>query len=157
MFKLVAVDDGGGAWRPAMKRSDSPVKVLNPGAKRLWRVYDERGRATADVLSTADETLAAGERLHLHHHARPDVARTRRRPGRVDELLVAGGRRRRDRRRRRAATSPTCRAAGAGRRRRRASTPASAGWSTRTRTTCRSPTTSSPSSTPCSPASTSAS
>ncbi len=43
VFKLVAVDDGAGTWRPAMKRSDSPAKVLNPGAKRLWRVYDERG------------------------------------------------------------------------------------------------------------------
>ncbi len=75
VFKLVAVDDGHGTWVPAMKRSDSPVKVLNPGAKRLWRVYDERGRATADVLSTAAEQIAAGS-LHLHHHARPDVARS---------------------------------------------------------------------------------
>ena len=77
VFKLVAVDDGVGAWRPAMKRSDSPVKVLNPGAKRLWRVYDDAGRAVADVLSTSGETLRAGERITLHHHARPDVARGR--------------------------------------------------------------------------------
>jgi nicotinate phosphoribosyltransferase len=86
VFKLVAVDDGSGAWVPAMKRSDSPVKVLNPGAKRLWRAYDERGVATADVLSTADEVLEPGAR-HLHHHARPDVARTVT-IGAVEELLV---------------------------------------------------------------------
>jgi nicotinate phosphoribosyltransferase len=93
VFKLVAVDDGAGGWTPAMKRSDSPVKVLNPGAKRLWRVYDERGRATADVLSTATEELAPGP-LHLHHHARPDVARHLT-IGAVDALLVTaveGGR-----------------------------------------------------------------
>ncbi len=87
VFKLVAVDDGSGTWRPAMKRSDSPVKVLNPGAKRLWRVYDDDGRAVADVLSTADEELAAGEQITLHHHARPDVSR-RLTTGRVDELLA---------------------------------------------------------------------
>jgi nicotinate phosphoribosyltransferase len=86
VFKLVAVDDGSGAWRPSMKRSDSPVKVLNPGAKRLWRVYDRRGVATADVLSTSDEAVRPGS-LHLHHHARPDVARTVE-VGAVDELLV---------------------------------------------------------------------
>ena len=94
VFKLVAVDDGIGTWRPAMKRSDSPVKVLNPGAKRLWRVYDDAGRAVADVLSTSGETLRAGERITLHHHARPDVARTLT-TGHVDELLstvVDGGR-----------------------------------------------------------------
>ena len=87
VFKLVAVDEGTGAWRPAMKRSDSPIKVLNPGPKRLWRVYDERGQATADVLSTADEAVAAGQQLHVHHHARPDVARTIT-ASRVDELLA---------------------------------------------------------------------
>ena len=49
--------------------------------------YDERGRATADVLSTADEVIEAGRLLHLHHHARPDVDRTVA-VGAVDELLV---------------------------------------------------------------------
>ena len=87
VFKLVAVDDGSGSWRPAMKRSDSPVKVLNPGAKRLWRVYDDDGRAVADVLSTAGEELAAGEQITLHHHARPDISRLLT-TGRVDELLA---------------------------------------------------------------------
>jgi nicotinate phosphoribosyltransferase len=89
VYKLVAVDDGG-EWRPAMKRSDSPAKVLNPGPKRLWRVYDDRQRATADVLSTVDETLTVGNDLHLHHHARPDVSRTlpADRWSRADELLV---------------------------------------------------------------------
>ncbi len=93
VYKLVAVGDGSGGWTPAMKRSDSPVKVLNPGAKRLWRVYDERGVASADVLSTATETLRPGS-LHLHHHARPDVSRQLV-VAEVDELLVAaidGGR-----------------------------------------------------------------
>jgi nicotinate phosphoribosyltransferase len=93
VFKLVAVDDGDSGWVPAIKRSDSPVKVLNPGAKRLWRIFDDRSRATADVLSTADELLAEGDRLPLHHHARPDVSRVIT-AGSVDQLLqpvVDGG------------------------------------------------------------------
>ena len=87
VFKLVAVVGDDATWQPAIKRSDSPVKVLNPGRKRLWRVYDERGRATADVLSTDTEVITAGEQLHLHHHSRPDLARTVM-VGRVDQLLV---------------------------------------------------------------------
>ena len=104
VFKLVAVDDGAGAWRPAMKRSDSPVKVLNPGAKRLWRVYDDDGRAVADVLSTADEELRPGEQS-------PPPPRPARRLADADDgtcRRAAGdrGRRREGRRRRRAVTSP---------------------------------------------------
>jgi nicotinate phosphoribosyltransferase len=61
--------------------------VLNPGAKRLWRVYDDRGVASADVLSLTTETLRPGS-LHLHHHARPDVARDVE-VAAADELLVS--------------------------------------------------------------------
>ncbi len=75
VYKLVAVDQGG-HWAPAIKRSDTPAKVLNPGPKGLWRVYDEDGVATADVLSTADEQLPPGTDLHLHHHGRSDITRT---------------------------------------------------------------------------------
>ena len=87
VFKLVAVDDQAGAWRPAMKRSDSPIKVLNPGPSACGGSTTSGGRPSADVLSTLDEVVAAGEQLHLHHHARPDVARTIT-VSRVDELLV---------------------------------------------------------------------
>ena len=94
VYKLVAVDEEG-AWTPAMKVSDSPSKILTPGAKRLWRLYDADGSATADVLSTAEEELAAtvgsssGD-LVLHHHARPDVSRTvaAGRCSQVEELAV---------------------------------------------------------------------
>jgi nicotinate phosphoribosyltransferase len=75
VYKLVAVDDSG-SWAPAMKLSDNPVKLLNPGVKRLWRLYGGDGSATADVLSAADEELVPGEDLVLHHHSRPDVSRT---------------------------------------------------------------------------------
>lgn len=66
VYKLVAIEDGG-AWLPAIKISDTPEKTPNPGQKRLWRVYDDRGKATADVMSLADEDLASAKELRLHH------------------------------------------------------------------------------------------
>lgn len=76
VYKLVSVrDDDGATWRPAIKRSDTPAKVLNPGRKRLWRIYDDDGTATADVMSTIDETLTPGSDLTLHHHSLPNVSR----------------------------------------------------------------------------------
>lgn len=75
VYKLVAVcqDD---EWRPAMKLSESPEKVLNPGHKRAYRVYDDRGRATADVLSLGDEQLSTEQDLHLRHPSRMALQRT---------------------------------------------------------------------------------
>ena len=74
VYKLVALKRDG-AWQPAIKRSDTPEKVPNPGTKRLWRVTDQQGIATADVLSTADEALLPGAAMALHHHSRADVSR----------------------------------------------------------------------------------
>ena len=54
VYKLVAVRENG-TWAPAMKVSNSLEKVLNPGHKRVYRVYDERGLATADLLALAEE------------------------------------------------------------------------------------------------------
>lgn len=75
VYKAVAVHDEGGRWRPAIKISDSPDKLALPGVKALWRVYDERGIATADVISTGDEDLSERP-LELLHPTRPGVART---------------------------------------------------------------------------------
>lgn len=91
VYKLVAIGDDDGGWRPAMKVSDSPEKAPIPGSKRVWRVYDQRGLATADVVSAADEKPGAGrEGLALHHPHRNGVGRTLS-PGEigsVEELLV---------------------------------------------------------------------
>jgi nicotinate phosphoribosyltransferase len=54
VYKLVAVYQEG-AWVPALKVSESPTKTPNPGYKRVWRIYDQRGKATADLLSLQDE------------------------------------------------------------------------------------------------------
>ncbi len=66
VYKLVALwrDDG---WAPAIKRSDSLAKATTPGAKQLYRVYDARGMATADLLTLVDEVPSADPSLRLRH------------------------------------------------------------------------------------------
>jgi nicotinate phosphoribosyltransferase len=75
VYKLVAVQHGG-KWVSALKLSETPAKVPNPGPKRVWRVYDRRGNATADLLSLADEDPREEQPLRLHHPVEPGVQRT---------------------------------------------------------------------------------
>jgi nicotinate phosphoribosyltransferase len=66
VYKLVAIDDGG-ELRSAIKLSESKAKTLNPGDKRVWRVYDRRGKASADLIGLADENPLADEPILLCH------------------------------------------------------------------------------------------
>ena len=74
VYKLVAVEDQGN-WRPAIKLSDSPSKIPNPGSKGVWRLYDARGKATADLLSI-DEDPRRATQLRLRHPSEAEVSRT---------------------------------------------------------------------------------
>ena len=76
VYKSVAVAGTDGRWVPSIKISDTPEKVQNPGAKRVWRLYDTRGYATADVLALADEEIDPTEPIHLHHPSLSGVGRT---------------------------------------------------------------------------------
>lgn len=66
VYKLVAVKNGNN-WIPAIKISEVPEKIPNPGQKRVWRIYDLRGRANSDLISLDDETPRDHDELHLHH------------------------------------------------------------------------------------------
>ena len=66
VYKLVAVRDNG-KWLPAIKVSESPDKTPNPGYKQAWRMYDQRGKANADLLSLGDEDPGQMESITLRH------------------------------------------------------------------------------------------
>lgn len=85
VYKLVGIQDDEGAWQPAIKLSNSPEKVPNPGNKKLWRVYDEDGYATADLVGTVDETPSADKPLTLQHYATSGKQRTLQ-PGEMSRL-----------------------------------------------------------------------
>lgn len=88
VYKLVAIHKGA-EWVPAIKVSDTPEKVPIPGEKKIWRLYDKRGRATADVVGMADENLT-GDEIVLYHPHREGVSRVIRREDitEVEDLLV---------------------------------------------------------------------
>ena len=75
VYKLVAVEEDN-AWIPAIKISETPSKTLTPGDKRLWRAYDERGRATADVIALAGEAVQDYDPLVLRHPSLHSMKRT---------------------------------------------------------------------------------
>jgi len=66
VYKLVAVHDQD-RWIPAIKISESPAKTPNPGHKTAWRIYDQRGKATADLLCLDDERPDSMNVLTLRH------------------------------------------------------------------------------------------
>jgi nicotinate phosphoribosyltransferase len=72
VYKLVAVRKEG-AWEPTIKISETPIKTLNPGHKDVWRLYDKRNKATADLLTLDEEDPRTMDSIYLHHpseHAR---------------------------------------------------------------------------------------
>jgi nicotinate phosphoribosyltransferase len=59
--------------------------VSNPGPKKAWRIYDHRGRATADLLGLADENPDEWDGILLHH---PSKVRTYRSIDKTDVSRV---------------------------------------------------------------------
>jgi nicotinate phosphoribosyltransferase len=66
VYKLVAVNHNG-EWSSAIKISETPSKITNPGSKRVWRIYDRREKATADLVALEEENPLASDRLVLRH------------------------------------------------------------------------------------------
>lgn len=70
VYKLVAVEDNG-VMKPKIKLSENVAKVTTPGAKNLWRLYDnETGMAIADLITLADEVIDDSQPYELFD---PDV------------------------------------------------------------------------------------
>jgi nicotinate phosphoribosyltransferase len=81
VYKLTAVRRDQ-EWVPAIKISENPDKVPNPGHKHVWRVYDRRGKATADLLSLDDEDPREADKVVLRH----PTDRTKRRSLQKDDV-----------------------------------------------------------------------
>jgi nicotinate phosphoribosyltransferase len=66
VYKLVAMRENVN-WIPTIKISESSDKTPNPGHKLIWRIYDQRHKAAADLISLADENPREMDPLQLHH------------------------------------------------------------------------------------------
>lgn len=57
VYKLVAIEEDGKII-PKIKVSENVAKITTPGAKQLWRLYDNvSGKAIADVITAHDEMI----------------------------------------------------------------------------------------------------
>jgi len=54
VYKLTAIKKQN-KWVPAIKISDSPSKILNPGHKKVYRLKDKRNKAMVDLLCLPEE------------------------------------------------------------------------------------------------------
>ena len=89
VYKLVAIQKEN-TWVPTLKISENIDKTLNPGNKRVWRIYDNRGKATADLIALQDEKILEQDPLELRH---PTLATKQRKLGKakidhIERLLV---------------------------------------------------------------------
>lgn len=66
VYKLVAICQEN-TWIPTLKISENVDKTLNPGNKRVWRIYDKRGKATADLVTLQGEDVPTYSPLELRH------------------------------------------------------------------------------------------
>ncbi|MEA4890816.1 MAG: nicotinate phosphoribosyltransferase [Clostridiaceae bacterium] len=65
VYKLAAIERDGEII-PRMKFSENTGKITNPCNKEVWRFYDQStGKALADVITLADETISEDEPYEL--------------------------------------------------------------------------------------------
>ena len=58
VYKIAALSTDGGPWQHKIKLSEDPIKVTNPGVKKVFRLYDATsGKMKADLIALGDETL----------------------------------------------------------------------------------------------------
>jgi len=67
VYKLAEIQNGEGVWEPRMKFSDTPEKITNPGYKTIFRIYDEKGMAAADLIALKGESIDTTKPLTIFH------------------------------------------------------------------------------------------
>lgn len=56
VYKIAAVEENG-VFTPRIKISGTVEKITNPGLKKVYRIYDQNGKAKADLIAKADEEI----------------------------------------------------------------------------------------------------
>lgn len=88
VYKLVAMYQNS-TWVPKMKCSDSLEKAIIPGFKMLYRVYDEEGRASTDIIAMDDEQIESGKSITVYTTDLTDATRKYTIiPNQIKQLLV---------------------------------------------------------------------
>ena len=56
VYKIAEVEENG-TFMPRIKISGNVEKITNPGLKKVYRVYDAKGKARADLIAKAEEEI----------------------------------------------------------------------------------------------------
>jgi nicotinate phosphoribosyltransferase len=88
VYKLTALDENGKRMVPKIKKSDNPEKIINPGLKKVVRMYDQRGEMRGDVLFLDDERLPEGRSFRAYHTMFSHVYKSYPARFRMRELMV---------------------------------------------------------------------
>lgn len=65
VYKLVAVEDENGSIIPKIKISENVEKITTPHFKKIYRIFDNNGKAIADQICIHDEIIDTDEPLEL--------------------------------------------------------------------------------------------
>ncbi len=66
VYKLAAIQQEDGTFKPKIKVSENIEKVTNPGNKTVFRLYDKAtGKIKADLIALADETYSGDRDLMI--------------------------------------------------------------------------------------------
>lgn len=69
VYKLAAEEGDDGEFIPKIKLSNNPIKVTNPGVKKIFRIYDkETGKIKADLIGLDSETIDETKPLRICDH-----------------------------------------------------------------------------------------
>ena len=75
VYKLAAIKQGD-IFVPKIKLSENVGKITNPGRKRLYRVYSEKGHSIADLITCDTETVKDGAPFEYLSPEKPWAVRT---------------------------------------------------------------------------------
>lgn len=64
VYKLCAVEENG-IITPKIKISENVAKITNPHYKKVYRIFDKNGKATADLICLHDEEIDVNQPLEL--------------------------------------------------------------------------------------------
>jgi nicotinate phosphoribosyltransferase len=67
VYKLCAKEGKDGTFIPTMKISNSFGKTTNPAIKQVWRFYDEKLGALADLITLDSEKIVEGRDYTFYH------------------------------------------------------------------------------------------
>ncbi|MGD1821701.1 MAG: nicotinate phosphoribosyltransferase [Pleomorphochaeta sp.] len=67
VYKLCAKEGKDGKFIPTMKISNSFSKTTNPAVKQVWRFYDDKMGALADLITLDSEKIEEGKDYYFYH------------------------------------------------------------------------------------------